>query len=44
MAEGIVPYIPIIACTAYGGAKEIDNSYFNKEQRIFLIKIEELDK
>ena len=25
MAEGIVPYIPIIACTAYGGAKDIDN-------------------
>ena len=25
MQENIIPYIPIVACTAYAGAKEIEN-------------------
>ena len=25
MSEFVMPYIPIVACTAYGGATEIEN-------------------
>ena len=49
MQENSIPYIPIVACTAYAGAKEIENclasgmdDYVNKP--INLLKIKQLLK